>query len=242
MKNTWWLILCLVAVVALGAVGCARGGSVTVAPQQQTGIWVTGQGEVMAVPDVAELRLGVEVQADTVAEAQAQASDAMGKVQQALKDNGVAEKDIQTQQFSIYPVTKWISDRDEQEIVGYRATNIVVAKIREIDKAGAIIDAAAEAGGDLIIIQDISFDVEDKTPYYEEARTKALEDAENKATQLADLAGVGLGKATFVSEGGGYLPVRVDYSNERAVPMGATPISPGELKIEVDVQVIYEMV
>ena len=74
MKNTWWLILCLVVVVALGAVGCARGGSVTVAPQQQTGIWVTGQGEVMAVPDVAELRLGVEVQADTVAEAQAQAS------------------------------------------------------------------------------------------------------------------------------------------------------------------------
>jgi len=242
MKNTWWLILCLVLMLALGAVGCARGGNVSVAPQQQTGIWVTGQGEVMAVPDIAELRLGVEVQADTVAEAQTQASDAMDKVQQALKDNGVAEKDIQTQQFSIYPVTKWISDKDEQEIVGYRATNIVVAKIKEIDRAGAIIDAAVEAGGDLIIIQDISFDVDDKTPYYEEARSKALEDAENKAKQLAELAGVGLGKATFVSEGGGYLSVRVDYSNERGVPMGATPISPGELKIAVYVQVIYEMV
>ena len=242
MKNTWWLISCLVVVVALSAVGCARGGSVTVAPQQQSGIWVTGQGEVMAVPDVAELRLGVEVQADTVADAQAQASDAMGKVQQALKDNGVAEKDIQTQQFSISPVTKWISDRDEQEIVGYRATNIVVAKIREIDKAGAIIDAAAEAGGDLIIIQDISFDVDDKTPYYEEARSKAVEDAGNKAKQLAELAGVGLGKATFVSEGGGYSSMQTDYVNEFAAPKATTPISPGELEITVYVQAIYEMV
>lgn len=242
MKNTWWLILCLVVVLAFGAVGCARGGNVSVTPQQQTGIWVTGQGEVMAVPDIAELRLGVEVQADTVAEAQTQASDAMDKVQQALEDNGVAEKDIQTQRYSIYPVTKWISDKDEQEIVGYRAANIVVAKIREIDKAGAIIDAVAEAGGDFTRIQDISFDVDDKTPYYEQARAKAVEDANNKATQLADLAGVGLGKATCVSEGAGYLPVRADFYGEAAMPSGTTPISPGELKITVQVQVIYEIV
>ena len=250
MKNTWWLILCLVAVVALGAVGCARGGSATVAPQQQTGIWVTGQGEVMAVPDVAELRLGVEVQADTVAGAQAQASDAMGKVEQALKDNGVAEKDIQTQQFSISPVTKWISDRDEQEIVGYRATNIVVAKIRDRDyesrpldyRTGIIINAVAEAGGDFTRIQGVSFDVDDKTPYYEEARSKAVADANNKAKQLAELAGVGLGKATFVSEGGGYSSIQTDYVNEIAAPKATTPISPGELKIAVYVQAIYEMV
>lgn len=243
MKNTWWVIPCLVVVLALGAVGCARGGSVTVTPQQQTGIWVTGQGEATAVPDIAELRLGVEVQADTVAEAQGQASEAMDKVQQALKDNGVAEKDIQTQQFSIYPVTKWISDRDEQEIIGYRVTNIVVAKIREIDEAGAIIDAVAEAGGDFTRIQGISFDVDDRTPYYEEARSKAFEDASNKAKQLAELAGVGLGKATFVSESGAYLPVRmVDFSAEAGVPGGATPIRPGELEITVYVQVIYVIV
>jgi uncharacterized protein YggE len=240
MKKTWWLIPCLLLVLALGAVGCARGGSVTVAPQQQTGIWVTGQGKAMAVPDIAELRLGVEVQADTVAEAQAEASEAMDSVEQALKDNGVAEKDIQTQQFSIYPVTKWISDKDEEEIVGYRVTNIVVAKIREVDKAGAIIDAVAEAGGDFTRIQDISFDVDDKTPYYEQARAKAMEDASNRATQLAELAGVGLGKATYISEGASYYPVRTaDFSEAAATP---TPISPGELEITVDVQVIYEIV
>jgi len=241
MKKTWWLIPCFVVVLALGAFGCARGCDITVAPQQQTGIWVTGQGEAMAVPDIAQLRLGVEVQADTVAEAQAEASEAMDKVQQALKDNGVAEKDIQTERYSVYPVTKWISDRDEQKIIGYRVTNIVVAKIREIDKAGAIIDAVAEAGADYTRIQGISFDVDDRTPYYEEARAQALEDAENKAKQLAELAGVGLGRATFVSEGAVYPPVRMDYSNEYAAPGGATPISPGELTISVHVQVVYEI-
>jgi len=242
MKNTRWLILFLVVVLAFGAAGCAQGGSVSVTPEQQTGIWVTGQGEVMAVPDIAELRLGVEVQADTVAEAQTQASDAMGKVQQALEDNGVAEKDIQTQQYSIYPVTRWISDRDEQEIVGYRVTNIVVAKIRDVDEAGAIIDAVAEAGGDSTRIQAISFGVDDKTPYHEQARAKAVEDANNKATQLAELADVGLGKATYISEGAAYLPVRADSYNVYPEAGGTTPISPGELEITVQVQVIYQIV
>jgi uncharacterized protein YggE len=242
MKNTRWLILCLVVVLAFGAAGCARGGNVSVTPQQQTGIWVTGQGEAMAVPDMAALRLGVEVQADTVAEAQTQASDAMDKVQQALEDNGVAEKDIQTQRYSIYPVTKWISDRDEEETIGYRVTNIVVAKIRDVDEAGAIIDAVAEAGGDATRIQDISFDVDDKTPYYEQARAEAVEDANNKATQLAELADVRLGKATYISEGAAYLPVRADSYDIYAEVGGTTPISPGELEITVQVQVIYQIV
>jgi len=242
MKNNWWLILFLVVVLAFGAAGCAQESNVSVTPQQQTGIWVTGQGEVMAVPDIAELRLGVEVQADTVAEAQTQASAAMDKVQQALEDNGVAEKDIQTQRYSIYPVTKWISDKDEQEIVGYRVTNIVVAKIRDVDEAGAIIDAVAEAGGDSTRIQAISFDVDDKTPYYEQARAKAVEDANNKATQLAELADVGLGKATYISEGAAYLPVRADSYDVYPEVGGTTPISPGELKITVQVQMIYQIV
>jgi len=242
MKNNWWLILFLVVVLAFGAAGCAQGVNVSVTPQQQTGIWVTGQGEAMVVPDIAALRLGVEVQADTVAEAQTQASDAMDKVQQALEDNGVAEKDIQTQRYSIYPVTKWINDNDEQVIVGYRVTNIVVAKIREIDEAGAIIDAVAEAGGDSTRIQDISFDVDDKTPYYEQARTKAVEDAHNKATQLAELADVGLGKATYISEGAAYSPVRADSYDVYPEAGGTTPISPGELEITVQVQVIYGIV
>ncbi|MBA7505243.1 26 kDa periplasmic immunogenic protein [subsurface metagenome] len=250
MKTTRWLIPCLVAVLALGAAGCTSipgwEGSpdvVPVAQQQNTGIWVTGQGEAMAVPDIAELRLGVEARADTVAEAQTQASEAMDKVVAVLKDNGVAEKDIQTQRFSIYPVTRWIREKDEEEIIGYQVTNIVVAKIREMDKVGDIIDAVAEAGGDLTRIQGISFSVDDPTPYYEEARAKAVKDAKDKALQLADLADVKLGKPTYISEGAVYLPpTRGLYEAGAPVPAPETPIIPGELKITLSIQIAYAII
>lgn len=254
MKKTWWLIPCLVVVLALSASGCeylemASTGEnseqiISIVPQQNTGIWVTGQGEVMAVPDIASLRLGVEARADTVAEAQAEASEAMNKVMEALKDNGVAEEDIQTQQFGIYPMTRWNERKDEEEIIGYRVTNMVVAKLREVDRVGEIIEAVAEAGGDLTRMQSISFTVGDPTPYYEEARSKAIENAKDKAAQLADLAGVELGKPTYISEGPVYRPEVPRYFPEIEEEMAAPqpPISPGELKIMVSVQVVYAIV
>jgi len=255
MKKAWWLIPCLIVVLLLSASGCeylemASTGensqeTICILPQQNTGIWVTGQGEVMAVPDTASLRFGVEARADTVAEAQAEASEAMYKVIEALKDNGVAEEDIQTQQFGIYPMTRWNERKDEEEIIGYRVTNMVIAKLREIDRVGEIIEAVAEAGGDLTRIQDISFTVDDPTEYYQEARAKAMEDAKDKATQLANSAGVELGKPTYISEGPVYWP-EVTRGFEEAgaalIPAPETPISPGELKITVSVQVVYAIV
>ena len=246
MKKARWLILFLAVALALGAVGCAQGGAegVIYVAQQQTGIWVTGWGEVMAVPDLALLSLGIEARAGTVSEAQAQASEVMDKVMEALKDNGVAEKDIQTQRFSIYPITRWDKDAEKEEIIGYRVTNMVLSKIRELDNAGAIIDAVAHAGGDYTRIQDISFTIDDPTPYYEEARTNALEDARNKAEQMANLTGVKLGRPTYISEGAIYIPTitRGLYETDAPVPAPVTPISPGEMKITLNVQVAYAIV
>jgi len=250
MKKSWWLITCLVAVLALGAVGCSyvpgweSGQGAVPVPQQSTGIWVTGQGEVMAVPDIAELSLGVEAQEDTVSEAQAQAIEAMTQVMQALQDNGVAEKDIQTQRFNIYPVTRWNEEKEEEEIIGYRVSNIVVAKIREVDRAGDIIDAVAQSAGDLVRIQGINFRVDDPGKYYEEARVKAMKDAKDKAAQLANLAGITLGEPTYISEGAIYQPpvTRGIYEAGGApVPAPSTPISPGELKITLNIQIVYSI-
>jgi uncharacterized protein len=252
MKKSWWLIPCLVVVLALAAAGCSlipeweiEQGAVSMLQQQNTGIWVTGQGEVMAVPDIAELSLGVEARADTVSEAQAQAIEAMDQVMQALEDNGVADKDVQTQRFSIYPMTRWIEEKDEEEIIGYRVTNIVLAKIREVDKAGDVIDAVAEAGGDLVRIQGISFTVDNPSRYYEEARVKAVKDAKDKALQLANLAGVKLGEPTYIFEGAIYQPsVTRDFYEAAGAPVPApeTTISPGELKITLNIQMAYSIV
>ncbi len=246
--------ICLaLAVIAVSAVGCA-GITPPSAPkaeswsgffsQQTTGIWVSGEGKVSVVPDVAILDLGVEVQADTVASAQNYATTVMTAVLAELDDHGIAKKDIQTRRFSIYPVRRW-SEKDAKEIlIGYRVTNTVTAKVRDVDETGTIIDAVARAGGDYIRINSISFTVDDPTPYYEEAREKAMADAEAKARQLADLGDVKLVEVSYISEGGLVSVPRALYVETMPMPAAApapTPISPGETEIRLSVQVVYSI-
>lgn len=246
------LIAGLVLVVSLVMVGCnevstgsagAQGSQVLLASNnsQQTGIWVSGTGKVMGAPDVAILRLGVEAQEKTVSEAQSKAAEAMSDIVASLKANGVADKDIQTQWYTISIVTKWDKDTEEQIVIGYKVTNMVTAKLRDISKAGTVIDAVALAGGDLTRVEGISFTIDDPTSYFTQARQEAMEDAEAKAQQMADLAGVGLGKAFYMSESGGYIPqpypARDYYSS--AEGSATTPISGGELEITLTVQVAY---
>jgi len=244
MKKFWLVAVSLVLMLAVvGFSGC-NGGPTTIGTvdinSQQSGIWVSGTGEVSVTPDIATLSLGIEAQADTVAEAQEQAAVAMEAVMAALADNGVAEKDIQTRYFSIYPVTRWDDYKDEQVIIGYRVTNMVTAKIRDVEQAGMVIDAVAAAGGDYTRVNNISFSVDDPTPYYEEARQEAMTDARAKAEQLANLAGIGLGKPTYISEGTIYPPVVYrDAGMEMMAPEATTPISPGEIELTLTLQVAY---
>jgi len=248
MKKKWLLVVGLTSVLAAvllaGCQPAAELGEVTELnlSSQQQGIWVNGQGRVSATPDIATLRLGIDVEADTVADAQSQASEAMDRVMDALKANGIADKDIQTQSFSIRRMTRWDRTEEEEVFTGFRVSNIVSAKIREIDEAGKVIDDVASAGGDLTRIDSIDFSVEDATPYYADARKEAMKNAEETAGQLAELAGVSLGNATYISESS-YTPGPIiqragfDVADE-AIAM-KTSISPGELEISVNVQVSY---
>lgn len=252
MRKVYLLLVGLVLFSALvGLVGCSQGGTTLgIEPaslrlnlnSQQEGIWVNGTGKVSVVPDIALLRLGIESQEASVAVAQAQAAQAMDKVLAALKANGVAEKDIQTQYFSIQRVTRWDERKGQEIVLGYRVTNVVTAKLREVRKAGAIIDAVAEAGGDLTRIDSIGFSVDDPSAYYVEARQKAMADAGAKARQLAELAGVKLGKPTYIAEsaqfpGPIYRPGV--FEKVAGAPMAETPISAGEMEIMLNVQLVY---
>jgi uncharacterized protein YggE len=171
-----------------------------------------------------------------------EAAEAMDGVMNALIDSGVAEKDIQTQYFNIRQVTRWDDVKSENIVIGYRVTNIVSAKIRDIDKTGAIIDAVAAAGGDLTRIDSIDFSIDDPRGYYDEARQEAVADARAKAEQLADLAGVSLGQPTYISEGAQSPPpiYRGDgIYYDKAMPVPETSISPGEMEVSLTVQVCY---
>ncbi len=255
-----WLILSgvMLSVILVGAAGCIYGEGTQVTPpsiagymgapiitsgQQQVGLWVSGEGKSTAAPDIVLLTLGIEADSKTVARAQQDAAQAMDAVMKSIKANGVADKDIQTQRFSIIAVRQWIEDQQREIITGYRVTNVVIAKIRQVDKAGTIIDAVAQAGGNLTRIDSIDFSIDDPTHYYNDAREKAIDDAMAKAKQMAGSAGISLGKLIYMSESTPYVPpvaIR-DYAIKGAAPAPITTISPGELEIQVNVQMIYEI-
>jgi len=159
-----------------------------------------------------------------------------------LMGNGIEKKDIQTQNYSIQQVTRWDDKNQQQVILGYRVSNMVVAKIRALDKVGNIIDMAVTAGGDLIRVNGISFSVEKPEKYYVQVRELAMNDAKAKAEQIAKLSGVTLGKPTYVSENS-YAPAtaypQAVFKDSAGAAAPTTPISPGETDINLSVQVAY---
>jgi uncharacterized protein YggE len=262
MRRILWLACSsLLIIIVLGTAGCesitsptpratSTGGLTT----QNTGIWVSGTGEVNVTPDIAILQVGVEAQETTVSEAQNAANKAMHDVMTALTDSGVKNEDIQTQYFRIRQRTRWDEGTDQEIVVGYRVTNTVTAKIRVLAhesytldyKAGNIIDAVVKAGGDLIRIDDLAFSVDDPSVYYDEAREEATADAKDKAEKLAKQTGVRLGEPTYVAESA-YTPlvyegIMMYGAAEAAIPAPApSPVSPGEVKISLTVQIAYSI-
>jgi uncharacterized protein YggE len=257
------IILAAVMVITISLLGCAPApavvyqGGVPATPiaagtggiivsQQSVGLWVNALGKTTGTPDVVILALGVESQQKTVAQAQRDAIDAMTGIMQVLKNSGIADKDIQTSQYNIQQVTHWDEKPPNYVVDGYRVSNTVTCKIRDIAKAGSIIDKAVVAGGDLIRINGIDFTVDDPTPYYKIAREKAVLYAMEKAKQISQTSGTKLGRILNISESTSYNPPMVgNYAMKSvgvdAAAMAPTPISAGELEFQVNISMVYEI-
>jgi uncharacterized protein YggE len=213
--------------------------------QQSLGLWINGTGKATGTPDVVVLTLGVQSQDKTVAQAQRAAVDAMNGIMQVLKGAGVADKDIQTTQFNISQQTRWDEKQNTSVVIGYQVSNIVTVKIRDMGKAGTIIDKAAEAGGDLIRVNGISFMVDDPTPLLKVAREKAIQNAIDKAKQMSQSSGASLGKLIYISESTPYIPVvqnsYMKLSDASGMAPAPTAISAGELEFQSNVQLVYQI-
>lgn len=247
MKKIWLgiagVVVLLASLVLVGCTGSAAQPVTVNTNGQQQGIWVTGEGKVTVTPDVAIISVGIQSQETTVAAAQAKAAAAMDQLMQALKAQGVADKDIQTTSFYISQVTRYDNSTQQQIVTGYMVSNSVTVKIRDVKKAGTTIDAVAEAGGDLTRINGITFTVDDPTNSYNDARGKAIDNAVAKAKQMADKAGVKLGKIIYITENNYYTPVyqSLDMKATAGAPAPAvsTSVSPGELTVTTTVQITY---
>jgi uncharacterized protein YggE len=241
MKRT--ITVAVIGALALVAAACTP--SVTVestgaaSEGAPSGIAVSGTGKITGAPDTLTISFGVTVVADTVAEAVSTAADSAEAVISALEAAGIAEEDIQTANYSIFP--QYDYRNDSQALVGYQVNNTVTAKVRDLDAAGTIIDNVAAAGGDTVTVSGVSFSIEDNEQLVEAARAGAWEDARAKAEQLAQLAGVTLGSPTSIVETFSSPPV--PYAFEEAARLTAadsvTPISPGTQQVAVTLSVEY---
>lgn len=204
-----------------------------------SGITVSGQGTAIVEPDTGFIDLGVQVQRKSVAEARGVAARAAAAVIESAKANGVEARDIQTSSLSISPVYDY-QRQGEPRITGYQVTNTITVRVRKLDAFSAVIDAAAEAGGDDARINNVRFGRDDDAAAIREARAAAMADASDRAGQLAALAGVKLGKALAIQETAhGPEPRPMFEKAMLRAAADATPIEPGSGAISVSVVVRY---
>lgn len=199
-------------------------------------ITVVGEGSASAKPDVARASIGVEITATTVADATKQNNDKMNAVIAKIKSLGIADKDIQTTNYS---VSIQRNTGRTNEIIGYRVSNTVSLTIRDLDKVGTILDQTTQAGANNIY--GISFAVDDTSKMQSDARAKAMADAQKRADELAKLAGATRGDVLVVSEVIQSNPVPLFAAAPAALRAAdsESSIEAGELALKMRVQVVY---
>ena len=244
MRQLKFLYLGLSALLVITLTGCDTPIVATLLPPPDgRTVHVTGSGSVVGEPDIATLNLGVSVEKASVEEAREAAASAMTAVIASLKANDVAEKDIQTENFSIYPQYDYTDNG--RVLRGYRVNNTVSAKVRELESLSDIIDDAAGAGGDIVVVNAIQFMIEDASALQSQARALAVKNAEAKAQTLAEASGVVLGKPVTITEtnSGGGPPIAFAESAafDDASARSSTPVQAGELTVTINVTIVYEI-
>lgn len=277
VKYLGWLFIVLIVFVAISAMNALKesryiGGGV---PSSNT-ITVTGEGEVFAVPDIAEVGFSVVAEKKTLSEAQSESAEKINAIIAFLKEKGIAEKDIKTTNYSANPKYEWTdqptplsgaSTRSSgaaepsygvetslvypeyypqprnQIVVGYEVRQTISVKVRDTEKVGELVTGIGEKGA--TDMYGPTFTIDDEVTLQREARQKAIEDAKDKAKQLADDLGVRLVRIVSFSEnGGGYYPM---YARMEAVAYDTdmakvTPEIPaGENRISANVSITYEI-
>ena len=197
-------------------------------------ISVTGEATVSVAPDQAQIDGGVTSDAKTAREASEANNAAMSKVLQALKGAGIEEKDTQTSRLSLQP--QYAPNRTgSSPITGYRASNRVTIRLRDVTKVANVIDVLVGAGAN--DIGGINFTVSQPSKHLDEAREKAVADARRKAEIYAKAAGVTLGEPLSISEEGAPAPL---FRGKMAAPMAAgAPVAQGEETLSVTVNVSW---
>jgi uncharacterized protein len=197
-------------------------------------VTVTGEATVAIAPDAAVIRIGVTSQDKTAREASDANAKQMTAVLAAIKDTGIAERDIQTSRLSLQPQYD-PNKSGNARLTGFQANNQVTVRIRDIDKLATVLDRAIAAGANEM--SGIDFVVSEQSKMLDQARDDAIADARRKAVLYAKAAGAKLGNVVSISEEGPAPQPRP----MQAMRAGAVPIAPGEQTLRSIVTVSYEL-
>jgi hypothetical protein len=211
------------------------------APENVRTLNVNGLGQVYLTPDIAYIYIGVHTEGVTATEAVDSNKSQTTAVIEALKKAGVADKDIRTSNFSIYPSQQYGPDGTVSGTI-YMVDNSVNLTVRNLDGLGDLLDSAISAGANNV--NNIQFDVADKAQAVKEARAKAVEDAKLQAQELADAAGVSLVNIQTINFYDNSTYPTYDYGKGGGgggAAQVAVPIQPGQLTVAVTVNLVYSI-
>jgi hypothetical protein len=197
-------------------------------------VTVSGEATVSVAPDMAVIRIGVTSGAKTAREASDANAKQMTAVLAAIKDAGIADRDVQTSRLSLQPQYD-PNKGGTARLLGFQVTNQLTVKMRDIDKLPSILDRAIAAGANEM--SGIEFVVSEQSKLLDQARSEAIADARRKAELYAHAAGVKVGHVVAIAEEGSAPPPRL----MQALRAGAVPVAPGEQTLRAVVTVSYEL-
>ena len=203
-------------------------------------ITVTGEGEATATPDVTVTTIGIMTESETVAEGQDENAKKINSLLKKLDELGIAKKDIQTQNYNVYP--RYDYTEDEGSVLrGYEVSENVTIKIRDSALSSKVLALAGEV--EATNVSGLQFTFDDTNVYEKQAREAAIVDAKQKARELAKSLGAELGGVVSFQEfasGIGVEPFIRSYA-EDAYGGALPPVEPGTKDIRVDVEIIFEL-
>jgi uncharacterized protein YggE len=194
-------------------------------------ITTRGVGTVRGAPDTMTVVLGVQTRAASAAQALTDNDDRAAGLLDVLRGRGVADADLRTSGLTISPTFDQTG-----AVTGYEVDNEVTATLRDVARAGDLLDAAARSAGDAARIRQISFALDDDAQPRAQARADAVRQARDQARQLAEAAEVSLGPILSITEvAAGAPPVPVADARAAA----SVPIEPGTQEVSVTVEVVH---
>ncbi len=236
-----WLPIFVAVIVVSGYV---VGKGIETRPLRSTAISVTGEGKVYASADIAQVNFGVQTGRQATADGAVKVlSTNMNAIIAAVKEKGIEERDIQTQQLSLYPAFDWIEG--EQIARGFEANQQLMVKVRDPGIIGEILTIATSAGANQI--GGVNFTIDDPKILQDQARQEAIQDAKERAELLSMQLGKKLGRLRDFAEGGSpSILYRKDMMMEAGGGYGGggdmgLPVPSGEQEIRAMVTLTYEL-